>query len=129
MKKLFLLLIIAVFVADVPAQAFLFWGKSHKEKKMEKAKKRKLEEMRAEQGYRTLPYDFNTGHTEFATLSKKEQRMRSRHHMYPLRKKYLKEIEENAETADLTNNDNKGKDAKQPATDTKETPAPDKKDN
>ncbi len=93
MKKAFaFLMLIGLFAACAPAQAFLFFGKHHKEKKKEKQHRRRVAAIQHKQAYRTLPYNSSTGHNEFSLLSEKEQKKRDEYHLYPRTQEQLKHI-------------------------------------
>ena len=93
MKKLVaFLVVICLLCAYVPAQAFLFWGKKHHQKKIEKMRRRRHAAVQAKQAYRTVPHDGSTGHHEFYLLSDKEQKERDQYHLYPRTAKELKHV-------------------------------------
>ncbi len=86
------LLIVCLLCTYMPAQAFLFWGKHHKEKKREKQHRRRVAAIQHKQAYRTLPYNSSTGHNEFSLLSEKEEKKRDEYHLYPRTQEQLKHI-------------------------------------
>ncbi len=114
MKKLVaFLVVISLLCTCVPAQAFLFWGKKHHQKKIAKMRRRRHAAVQAKLAYRTVPHDGSTGHHEFYLLSDKEQQERDQYHLYPRTAKELKHVKRhNSPIISKKGKDGKGEDSK-----------------